>query len=61
MKTPTTAEREAQPEYLAKPLGSGTTYSRPTTKGGFIDPLSALAAIASNEQKLMESKEDEQK
>lgn len=61
MKTPTTAERKAQQEYLSKPLGSGNTYSRPTTKGGFIDPLSALAAIASNEQKLMESKEDEQK
>lgn len=59
-KTPTTAEREAQPEYLTKP-GSGATYSRPTTKGGFIDPLSALAAIASNEQKLMEAKEDKQK
>ncbi|SGZ38972.1 uncharacterized protein HGUI_01172 [Hanseniaspora guilliermondii] len=60
IKTPTTAEREGQPEFMTKPLGS-STYSRPTTKGGFIDPLSALAAIASNEQKLMESKEDENK
>ena len=61
------AERDGHTDFKKNPLsipstpGSTSSYSRPNNKGAFIDPLSALAAIASNEQKLMEAKEVKKK